>query len=81
MTASATVAVIEDQARIAEAVAARLRAEGFRVELATSGPDGVELCRRLRPDLVILDWMRASRIAPWIERMVGGRSTPTTSPA
>jgi DNA-binding response OmpR family regulator len=57
MSASATIAVIEDEARIAEAVAARLRAEGFRVELAASGPDGVELCRRLRPDLVILDWM------------------------
>jgi two-component system torCAD operon response regulator TorR len=52
-----TIAVVEDEERIAGAVAARLRAEGFRVEIAGSGPDGVELCRRIAPDLVVLDWM------------------------
>jgi len=52
-----TIAVIEDEERIAGAVAARLRAEGFRVETAATGPDGVELCRRIAPDLVVLDWM------------------------
>ena len=52
-----TIAVVEDEERIAGAVAARLRAEGFRVETAGSGPDGVELCRRIAPDLVVLDWM------------------------
>jgi DNA-binding response OmpR family regulator len=52
-----TIAVIEDEERIAGAVAARLRAEGFRVAIAGSGPDGVELCRRIAPDLVVLDWM------------------------
>jgi len=54
---STTIAVVEDEERIAGAVAARLRAEGFRVETAGSGPDGVELCRRIAPDLVVLDWM------------------------
>ncbi|HEV2787021.1 MAG TPA: response regulator transcription factor, partial [Solirubrobacteraceae bacterium] len=29
----------------------------FRVEVASDGPGGVELCKRLRPDLVILDVM------------------------
>jgi DNA-binding response OmpR family regulator len=52
-----TIAVVEDEERIAGAVAARLRAEGFRVEIAANGPDGVELCRRIAPDLVVLDWM------------------------
>jgi DNA-binding response OmpR family regulator len=53
----ATIVVIEDEDDIAGAVAARLGAEGFRVEVASTGPDGVELCRRLAPDLVVLDWM------------------------
>jgi DNA-binding response OmpR family regulator len=57
MAATATIAVVEDEERIADAVAARLRAEGFRVEVARNGPDGVELCRRIVPDLVVLDWM------------------------
>ena len=51
------IAVIEDEATIAASVAARLRAEGFDVETAADGPEGVELCRRLRPDLVVLDLM------------------------
>jgi DNA-binding response OmpR family regulator len=52
-----TIAVIEDEAPIATAVAARLRSEGYVVETAGDGPSGVALCDRLRPDLVILDLM------------------------
>lgn len=52
-----TIAVIEDEAPIAAAVAARLRSEGLRVEVAVDGPSGVALCERLRPDLVVLDLM------------------------
>jgi DNA-binding response OmpR family regulator len=51
------ICVIEDEEVIAAAVAARLRAEGFAVELAHDGNDGVALCERLRPDLVVLDLM------------------------
>ena len=53
----ATVVVVEDEPTIAEAVAARLRADGHVVEVAGDGPAGVELCRRLRPDVVVLDVM------------------------
>jgi DNA-binding response OmpR family regulator len=52
-----TVVVIEDEVPIAQAVAARLRSEGFRVEVAYDGPTGVELVDRARPDLVVLDLM------------------------
>src|SRR3954447_4919168 len=51
------ICVIEDEEVIAGAVAARLRAEGFSVELAHDGPAGVALCDRVRPDLVVLDLM------------------------
>jgi DNA-binding response OmpR family regulator len=54
---AALICVIEDEEVIAGAVAARLRAEGFDVEVAGDGPAGVELCDRVRPDLVILDLM------------------------
>ena len=36
--------VVEDEATIADAVAARLRAEGFHVEVAPTGRRGVALC-------------------------------------
>src|SRR5919106_5586025 len=52
-----TILVIEDEATIAASVAARLRREGYRVETAGDGPSGVEACRSLRPDIVILDVM------------------------
>jgi DNA-binding response OmpR family regulator len=52
-----TVVVIEDEAPIADAVAARLRSEGFVVETTGDGPSGVELVERVQPDLVVLDLM------------------------
>lgn len=52
-----TVLVIEDEATIAQAVAVRLRSEGFTVEVANDGPGGVEACARLHPDVVVLDLM------------------------
>ncbi|MDQ1455105.1 MAG: hypothetical protein QOH28_725 [Actinomycetota bacterium] len=52
-----TVVVIEDEQPIAQAVAARLRSEGFAVDIAADGPSGVALCARTRPDLVVLDLM------------------------
>ena len=52
-----TIAVVEDEAVIADAVAARLRGEGFAVEVASEGEAAVELCRRLRLDAVVLDLM------------------------
>jgi DNA-binding response OmpR family regulator len=54
---SPLICVIEDEQVIASAVAARLRAEGFAVEVAADGLDGVALCDRVRPDLVVLDLM------------------------
>jgi DNA-binding response OmpR family regulator len=52
-----TILVIEDEASIAAAVAARLRSEGFSVDIASDGPSGVVRCRTLQPDLVVLDLM------------------------
>jgi DNA-binding response OmpR family regulator len=55
--ATTTIVIVEDETAIAGALAARLRAEGFAVEVAHDGLVGVELCERLRPDLVVLDLM------------------------
>ena len=52
-----TILVVEDEAPIAEAVASRLRSEGFEVRIAPDGPSGVELSHHLDPDLVVLDLM------------------------
>ncbi|GAB2868949.1 response regulator transcription factor [Actinoallomurus bryophytorum] len=49
--------VVEDEPSLAEAVAARLRAEHFAVQVAADGPAAVESFRRHRPDLLVLDLM------------------------
>ena len=49
--------VVEDEPLIADAVAARLRSEGYEVQQAADGLAGVEHARRWEPDLVILDLM------------------------
>ncbi|WP_083752722.1 response regulator transcription factor [Actinosynnema sp. ALI-1.44] len=51
------VLVVEDELTIAESVAARLRAEGFEVELAHDGPSAVEKAGQTVPDLIVLDLM------------------------
>ena len=56
-TAARTVLLVEDERTIAEAVAARLRAEGFEVGIAYDGPSAVEAARRTRPDAIVLDIM------------------------
>jgi DNA-binding response OmpR family regulator len=55
--AGRSIVVVEDEEAIAEAVAVRLRSEGYVVEIAGDGPSGVALVERTRPDLVVLDLM------------------------
>lgn len=52
-----TILLVEDERTIAEAVAARLRAEGFTVQIAGDGPSAVEAARQSPPDAVVLDVM------------------------
>ncbi len=49
--------VVEDERSIAEAVADRLGAEGFKVSIASDGPSAVTMCAEQDPDLVVLDLM------------------------
>jgi DNA-binding response OmpR family regulator len=57
MDPTATILVVEDEPAIADAVAARLRAEGFGVHVAHDGPSGVAAATEHLPDLVVLDVM------------------------
>jgi DNA-binding response OmpR family regulator len=51
------IVVIEDEDTIADAVAVRLRGEGYEVVIAGDGGSGIELVEKTAPDLVILDVM------------------------
>ncbi|MFQ5932523.1 MAG: response regulator transcription factor, partial [Nitrospiraceae bacterium] len=49
--------VIEDDARILQLLRRGLTYEGYAVETASDGPEGLTLARERPPDLVVLDWM------------------------
>lgn len=55
MNGTELILVVEDEPTIADAVASRLRSEGFQVEIAVDGPSAVDQCTALAPDLVVLD--------------------------
>jgi two-component system phosphate regulon response regulator PhoB len=52
-----SILVIEDEEDIAELIRYNLEREGYRVVHAESGERGLEIVRRQRPDLVLLDLM------------------------
>ena len=55
--AARRILVVEDESTIASSIAARLRAEGFEVEIASDGNAGVRKAQQWLPDLVLLDVM------------------------
>jgi DNA-binding response OmpR family regulator len=52
-----SILVVEDEDAIAEAVRARLQSEGYRVRVASDGPQALSAAAAERPDLVVLDLM------------------------
>lgn len=51
------IAIIEDEVDITDMLSYHLRREGFEVISASTGDAGINLVRKLKPDLVLLDLM------------------------
>jgi len=52
-----SIVVIDDEEDIRELIEYNLAKEGYQISCAVSGEEGLELVRRLTPDIVILDLM------------------------
>lgn len=48
--------IIDDEVDIARLVVEELEAEGFSASFVDNGEEGMELVRKTKPDLVLLDW-------------------------
>ena len=51
------VLIVDDDPVVADLVAFRLRRMGLEVTVETDGESGLAAVHRLRPDLVVLDWL------------------------
>jgi len=51
------IAIIEDDLAISQMYRFKFEAEGFEVETAENGKLGLELCKNMQPDVVLLDLM------------------------
>ncbi len=71
------VLVVDDEENIIEFIKLGLRYEGFQVESASDGEQGVTLAQRINPDLVILDVMMPGIDGLEVCRRL--RNNPTTS--
>jgi len=59
-----TVLIVDDEPTARLAMASRLKRLGYRVLQAGDGKAGIEMLRRERPDLTILDWMMPEMDGP-----------------
>ena len=57
MNDNSKILVVDDEPDILEFVKYNLQKEGFNVAIAENGLDGLEVARRIKPDLIILDIM------------------------
>lgn len=51
------IAIIEDDQAISQMYRIKFESEGFEVETAENGKLGLQLCEKLRPDIILLDLM------------------------
>ena len=57
MTERARILLVEDDASLIELVRYNLEQEGFKVDCAPDGEEGLLMAREDPPDLILLDWM------------------------
>jgi two-component system phosphate regulon response regulator PhoB len=77
---SPRVLVVEDEPDIAALIAYQLTREGFRVETASTGPDGLRAVNREIPDLVVLDRMLPGLSGDEVLKNLKGEATTRTIP-
>jgi len=56
-TAKQKILIVDDEPDILELIEYNLKKEGYQVYLASNGQDGVNMAKKIHPDLIILDIM------------------------
>jgi CheY-like chemotaxis protein len=75
-----TILIVEDERVIAEILCAVLQDEGYRVEIANNGKQGLDLLAEKRPDLVLCDIMMPGLDGREVARAMSANPTYSTIP-
>ncbi len=57
MVSAGRVFVVDDEVALAEIIASYFKRDGFEAEISHDGLEAVEIARKMRPDLIVLDLM------------------------
>ncbi|MBF0442643.1 MAG: response regulator, partial [Oligoflexales bacterium] len=52
-----TILVVDDMIDMVKLISTILKNNGYKVETATDGSQALEICKRNKPDLIVVDWM------------------------
>ena len=58
------VLAVDDEDDVRRLIQTKLKKAGFEVVTAINGEEGVEVCKREKPDVVIMDWMMPKMDGP-----------------
>lgn len=72
--------VIEDDEILWKAIESSLRRSGFEVTIVPDGPSGIQTARKMKPELILLDWqlpgMEGTEVLAELKRDGGTKRTP-----
>lgn len=71
-----SILVVEDEDIISAVIRYNLSKEGFQVQVADNGDDAIEIIKKNKPDLILLDWLLPSVSGIEVCKMV--RNDPET---
>lgn len=80
MSKTVKIAIIEDESTIAQMYRMKFESEGFIVEVASNGKDGVDMIAKHTPDIILLDIqmpeMNGAEALRHIRKIEGGHNIP-----
>lgn len=74
------ISIIEDDQLIAQMYRMKLEAEGYDVDVAESGMNGIEMVAQKKPDLILLDYTLPDIDGTAVLREIRGNGTATDTP-
>lgn len=74
------VVIVDDLKDMRDLISRMLKKSGYRVLQATNGAEGFDLISKVKPDLIVSDWMMPKLSGPEMLKLVRGNPEVSTTP-